>query len=161
MEGTTGGRGGASRNGRTGRRRGGHPLIPRDGEKRGKRGAQGTRRREEGRPRQEKKDAEKDCDWLDTTTRNEMKNRAGGRTAKIETAIVIGRTRGLGGRSEMEMQIGQQMGERKQARKRDGHCVVAVALSWAGCWGEWAPVGLPRGQVWEGGQWQAWEGGQR
>jgi hypothetical protein len=76
---------------------------------------------------------------------------------------VIGRTRGvgLGERSEMEMQIGQQMGERKQARKRDGHCVVAVALSWADCWVEWAPVGLPRGQVWEGGQWLAWEGGQR
>jgi hypothetical protein len=59
----------------------------------------------------------------------------------------------------MEMQIGQQMSERKQARKRDGHCVVAMVLSWADCW-EWATVGSPRGQVWEGGQWQAWEGGQ-
>jgi hypothetical protein len=147
MEGTTWVRGGARRNGRTGRRRGGHLLIPRDGEKRGKRGAQGTRRREEGRPTQEKKSAEKDCDWLDTKTIN-------------ETAMGIGRRRGLGlgRRSEMEMQIGQQMSERKQARKRDGHCVVAVVLSWARCWVDWATVGSPWGQVWEGGQWQAWEG---
>ena len=160
MEGTTWVRGGAPRKGRAGRRRGGHPLIPRDGEKRGERGAQGTRRREEGRPTQEKKSAEKDCDWLGTKTINETKNRAEGRTANIETAMGIGRRRGLGlgRRSEMEMQIGQQMSERKEVRKRDGHCVVAVVLSWARCWVDWATVGSPRGQVWEGGQWQAWEG---
>ncbi len=177
---------GGTEEGRTGRRRGGHLLIPRDGEKRGKRGAQGTRRREAGRPTQETKSAEKDCDWLDTKTINatknraekksaekdcdwlgtktinETKNRAGGRTAKIETTMGIGRRRGLGlgRRSEMEMQIGQQMSERKQARKRDGR-VVAVVLSWARCWVDWATVGSPRGQVWEGGQWQAWEGVQR
>ena len=61
----------------------------------------------------------------------------------------------------MEMQIGQQMSERKEVRKRDGHCVVAEVLSWAGSWVEWATVGSPRGQVWLGGQWKAWEGGQR
>jgi hypothetical protein len=184
MEGTTWVRGGAPRKGRAGRRRGGHPLIPRDGEKRGERGAQGTRRREAGRPTQEKnsakkgcdwldtktinetknraekKSAKKDCDWLDMKTVNETKSRAEGRTAKMETAIGIGRRRGvgLGRRSEMEMQIGQQRSERKQARKRDGHCVVAVVLSWARCWVDWATVGAPRGQVWEGGRWQAWEG---
>ena len=54
----------------------------------------------------------------------------------------------------MEKRIGQQMGERTQARKRDGHCVVAVLLAWAVCWVEWATVGSPRGQVWEGGRWR-------
>jgi hypothetical protein len=43
-----------------------HPLIPRDGEKRGKRTASGTRRQEEGRPTQERKSAEKDWDLLNT-----------------------------------------------------------------------------------------------
>ena len=169
MEGTTWVRGGGD--GRTGRRRGGHPLIPRDGEKRGERGAQGTRRREAGRPTQEKKSAEKGCDWLDTKTINETKNRAEKKSAEKdcdwlgtktinETAMGIGWRRGLGlgRRLEMEVQIGQQMSERKQARKRDGHCVIAVVLSWARCWVEWATVGAPRGQVWEGGRWQAWEG---
>jgi hypothetical protein len=101
----------------------------------------------ETKNRAEKKSAKKDCDWLDMKTVN-------------ETAIGIGRRRGvgLGRRSEMEMQIGQQRSERKQARKRDGHCVVAVVLSWARCWVEWATVGAPRGQGWEGGRWQAWEG---
>ena len=61
----------------------------------------------------------------------------------------------------MEKRIGQQMGGRTHARKRDGHCVVAVLLAWAVCWVEWATVGSPRGQVWEEGQWPAWEGGQR
>jgi hypothetical protein len=100
MEGTAWARGRAPRDGRTGRCRGGHPLIPRDGEKRVKRGTQGTRRSEEGRPTQEKKNAEKDCDWTDTKTRSEAKIREAGRNAKIETAIVIGRRRvlGLGGK---------------------------------------------------------------
>jgi hypothetical protein len=89
--------------------------------------------------------------------------RAGGRTTKIETAIVIGRRRvlGLGGRSETETWIGQKRGGRTQAWKRDGHCGVAVVLLRAGyCWAEWATVSSTWGQVWEGGQWQAWEGEQ-
>ena len=85
MEGSTWARGRAPRDGRTGRCRGEHPLIPRDGEKRVKRGTQGTRRSEEGRPTQEKKNAEKDCDWTDTKTRKEAKIREAGRNAKIET----------------------------------------------------------------------------
>ncbi len=163
MEGTTWARGGAPRDGRTGKGRGEHPLIPRDGEKRMKRGTQGTRRSEEGRPTQEKKNAEKDCDWTDTKTRNEAKIREADRNAKIETAIVIGQRRvlGWGERSETETWIGQKRSGRTQARKQDGHCGVAVMLSRAGCWAEGATVSSTRRQVWEGGRRQAWEDGQR
>ncbi len=131
MEGTTWARGGAPRDGRTMRCCGEHSLIPRDGEKRVKRGTQGTRRSEEGRPTQEKKNAEKDCDWTDTKTRNEAKIREAGRNAKIETVIVIGRRRFLdwGGRSETETRIEQKRSGRTQARTRDGYCGVAIAVT--------------------------------